>query len=188
MVVHAGVPGGRTADQHFGKGWRGISIRHRDCDAGREIVGLTWDPVHIEQRYGRLDQTKNGFGRSVPLSNSALEPVKKLEPITKECDSNTVFGLQSSQVDSLFRKAKKAALIEELHFHGSRHEAVTRLAEKVEVLDLARIVGIRDLKILMVYYNKHASDCKRSPSLRLEKRNRRPWLRMSAPTDHPFLA
>lgn len=66
--------------------------------------------------------------------------------------------MESSHVDSLFRKAKKAALIEELHFHDTRHEAITRLAERVEVLDLARIVGIRDLKILMVYYNKHASD------------------------------
>lgn len=47
-----------------------------------EIVGLTWNQVHIEQRYVRLDQTKNGFGRSVPLSNRAIELIKKLEPIT----------------------------------------------------------------------------------------------------------
>lgn len=51
-----------------------------------EIVGLTWDRVHVEQRYVRLDQTKNGFGRSVPLSNRALELIKKLDSITKYTD------------------------------------------------------------------------------------------------------
>jgi hypothetical protein len=35
---------------------------------------------------------------------------------------------------------------------------MTRLARKVPVLDLARITGIKDLKILMVYYNATAED------------------------------
>ena len=43
-----------------------------------------------------------------------------------------------------------------MHFHDSRHEAITRLAKKLNVLDLARMTGIRDLKILNVYYNETA--------------------------------
>jgi integrase len=48
--------------------------------------------------------------------------------------------------------------IENLHFHDTRHEAITRLANNVDVLDLARIVGHKDLSMLMVYYNKSTSD------------------------------
>ena len=35
---------------------------------------------------------------------------------------------------------------------------VTRLAAKLNVLDLARMVGHRDLKMLQVYYNASAED------------------------------
>ena len=45
-----------------------------------------------------------------------------------------------------------------LHFHDTRHEGITRLAKKLEVLDLARMVGIRDLSILMVYYKPTATE------------------------------
>ncbi|MCB1764228.1 MAG: site-specific integrase, partial [Gammaproteobacteria bacterium] len=57
-----------------------------------------------------------------------------------------------------FRKIKNRTQIENLTFHDTRHEAITRLSKKLDVLDLARMVGIRDLKILMVYYNATASE------------------------------
>ncbi|MEN8330573.1 site-specific integrase, partial [Acinetobacter baumannii] len=34
----------------------------------------------------------------------------------------------------------------------------TRLARKLEVLDLARMIGHKDLRSLMVYYNATASE------------------------------
>jgi hypothetical protein len=45
-----------------------------------------------------------------------------------------------------------------LTFHHTRHEAITRLAKHYSVLNLARIVGHRDIKQLMTYYNRTASD------------------------------
>jgi len=62
------------------------------------------------------------------------------------------------QLASLFLKARKTCGIKDLHFHDSRHEATTRMAKKLDVLDLARQLGIRDLKILMVYYNATAHE------------------------------
>ena len=50
------------------------------------------------------------------------------------------------------------AKIEDLTFHDSRHEACTRLARKIDVLDLARMIGHRDLRSLMTYYNPSASE------------------------------
>jgi integrase len=45
-----------------------------------------------------------------------------------------------------------------LTFHDARHEATTRLAGKLQVLDLARVTGHRDIKQLMTYYNKDARE------------------------------
>lgn len=114
-----------------------------------EIVSIKPDLVDLANRTCLLPMTKNGSRRTVPLSARAIEILKLVE-----CD----FNLTSRQIDANFRKAKKQAGIDGLHFHDSRHQAITNLAQKVEVLDLARITGIKDLKILMVYYNKSAKD------------------------------
>jgi integrase len=45
-----------------------------------------------------------------------------------------------------------------LTFHDSRHEAITRLARKVDVLDLARIVGHKNISQLLGYYDATASE------------------------------
>jgi integrase len=42
-------------------------------------------------------------------------------------------------------------------FHDTPHLAITRLAKKLGVLDLARMVGHRDLRQLQVYYNVTAA-------------------------------
>lgn len=43
-----------------------------------------------------------------------------------------------------------------MHFHDTRHEAITRLAKRLDVLELARMVGHRDPRSLMIYYNETA--------------------------------
>lgn len=118
-----------------------------------EIVGLVWDRVDIDRCTAQLIETKNGHKREVPLSTEAVRILKQVKSETQ-----SVFNLESSQVDSLFRKAKKMALIEDLHFHDSRATAITRLAKKVDILTLARISGHRDLRMLQIYYRETAED------------------------------
>ena len=46
-------------------------------------------------------------------------------------------------------------MIEDLHFHDSRAEALTRMARKVDVMTLAKISGHKDLRMLQnVYYRE----------------------------------
>jgi len=61
-----------------------------------------------------------------------------------------VFQLRAASLDALFRKGKKRAGLADadLHFHDSRHEGITRLAAVLGVLELARAVGHRDLRML----------------------------------------
>lgn len=116
-----------------------------------EILGLTWD--RVEERYVTLVDTKNGDKRQVPLSIRARELLSMLPRDRAQC-----FSIRSGSASSLFRKARIRAGLDDLHFHDSRHEALTRLAGKLSVLELARMVGHRDPRSLMIYYNATADE------------------------------
>jgi integrase len=120
-----------------------------------EICNLL--PEHFEGRVAHLlgGATKNGYKRDVPLSKRAVQLLEYL-PVPEV--GKPVFGITAASLDALFRDAKERCAIENLTFHDSRHEAITRLSKKMDVLALARIVGHRDLKQLMVYYNATAEE------------------------------
>lgn len=119
-----------------------------------EIRGLTWDRVFISQKYVSLLETKNGTKRNVPLSKRATELLGYMKGI----DKYSVFTVKDGSFDTLWRKLRDRCEIKDLHFHDSRHEACTRLARKLDVLDLARMIGHKDLKSLMIYYNATATE------------------------------
>jgi integrase len=116
-----------------------------------EILGLTW--ADVGPKSVKLPDTKNGDARSVPLSQSARDILAALPR-----SDGPVFGLDPAMRDALFRKAVKRAEIPDLHFHDTRSEAIWRLSKKLDVLQLARVIGHRDLKSLMWYYNESADD------------------------------
>lgn len=118
-----------------------------------EICGLM--PEHVNGRVATLQQTKNGTKRGVPLSTRAVALLDLL-PAPKA--GGTVFGVTARSLDALFRKARNRAGVEDATFHDTRHLAITRLARKLDVLDLARMVGHRDLRQLQVYYNEAPED------------------------------
>lgn len=117
-----------------------------------EILSLTPDLVSLENRVATLLETKNGTSRKVPLSLAAVELLEALP------EAPTYFNMTSANLDALFRRARDNAKIEGLRFHDSRHEAVTRLSKKLDVLSLARMIGHKDIKMLQVYYNESAED------------------------------
>lgn len=115
-----------------------------------EIAGITTDAVHLEHRYVRLPRTKNGDVRDVPLSLRAVEILEALPGLN--------FDLNPGTRDVMFRRARTAAKIPNLHFHDARAEAIWRLSKKLDVLELARVIGHRDPKSLMLYYNASATE------------------------------
>ena len=119
-----------------------------------EIVGLTWERVNFEGRYVSLDVTKNGDHRDVPLSARAVE----LLMMARGLDPVKVFTITSASLDVLFRRARDRCEIKALHFHDTRATALTRLSKKLDIMELARMVGHRDLKSLMIYFRTTATD------------------------------
>lgn len=131
----------------------GAAFRFALANAMRagEIVGLK--PGDISGKVAKVNG-KTGV-RLVPLTGEGLKVLEQMLPLKHR----HVFGLTSSQLDALFRKATKRAMCEDLHFHDSRAEALTRLARKVDVLTLARISGHKDIGLLhRVYYRETAED------------------------------
>lgn len=115
-----------------------------------EIVGL--QPDDVTGRVARLALTKNGTAREVPLSKKALAALSDIE------SDGRYFTARMGSVSHAFTKAVQRAGIVDLHFHDTRHAAITMLAKKLSVLELARAIGHKDLKSLMTYYNETAEN------------------------------
>src|SRR5204862_83624 len=118
------------------------------------MLGLTSRSVDFERRVAHLPMTKNGGARNVPLSTRAVTLLKMLPEVD---GGDPLFNLSAASRDALFRKAKEKAGIAGLTFHDTRHEAITRLAKKLQPLDLARMTGHTNLQELMTYYNESAA-------------------------------
>jgi integrase len=115
-----------------------------------EILGLEW--ADVDERKVTLRQTKNGDSREVPLSPKARLLLAALRCFEKP------FDIANGTRDALFRKLVKQSGIENLHFHDARAEAIYRLSKELDVMTLARAVGHRDLKSLMLYYNESGDE------------------------------
>lgn len=118
-----------------------------------EIWSLTWDNVFLDRGFLTLPITKNGSKRDVPLSTNAVALLKKMDNKRPR-----VFKYNQQSCAAIFRRIVKLVNIKNLRFHDTRHEALTRLARKLDVLDLARMVGHRDPRSLMIYYNPTAEE------------------------------
>jgi integrase len=117
-----------------------------------EILSLSRDNVDMARRVAVVQhkmQHVTGRPREVPLTRQALRLLK----------GHKGFTITSASLDTLFRKARDALLLKDLHFHDSRAEALTRLSKRVDVLTLSRISGHKDLNVLLhTYYRESASD------------------------------
>ena len=118
-----------------------------------EITGLRRRDLHLEERYLHLPMTKNGHSRDVPLSNDAVEMLK-LAP-----GEDLLWTFTSATRDALFRKARKSAGLDGFTFHDARRTATTRLATKLDPMELARVTGHLNInQIIKTYYAPKASD------------------------------
>jgi len=121
-----------------------------------EIVGLLWEQIDLSNGVIRLDMSKNGDRRIVPLSKAAEAAVRALpRPIqggrlTKFYDTR---GLSAA-----FRRACERAGITGLRFHDLRHEAASRLAPHMSVATLAKVAGWKTIQMAMRYYNPTAAE------------------------------
>jgi integrase len=133
--------------------WIGVTFAFALETAARrgEILGLLWADVHIQERWVLFRGTKNGSDRQAPLSTRAVSILESL-PRTDA----RAFPIAGGTFEALWRRWRP---VPGLHFHDTRREATTRLSKKFDALELARITGHRDLKVLLsTYYRPTIQD------------------------------
>lgn len=116
-----------------------------------EIWNMRWEHINWDECGVHLPTTKNGDERDVPLSKRAIQLLRKFNCEEKGPVIDTNPG--SSEV--LFRRARdKAGYKKIIHFHDTRHTAITLIAPKFSnIVELARITGHKNPQQLMTYYN-----------------------------------
>lgn len=120
-----------------------------------EICGLKWEDVRADHVV--LSMTKTGTRRDVPLGPMAQKVLARM----KGWDDTMVFGILPASLDAMFRKARGRAGLAGFTFHDARHTACTHLAQKINVLDLCKMMGWVKTTQALTYYNPKARDIAR---------------------------
>lgn len=141
-----------------------LRLRTNDYRPDQRIVH-----VSAAERGGRKS-SKSGRAstdpsRNVPLTVRAMELLNQLkasmpkgqEPQPGLAKPPYIVGLNDSQRDALWRKARDKSGVTNLKYHDTKHEAATRLAKFLDVLALSHAIGTKDLRLLRdTYYNNDA--------------------------------
>lgn len=184
----AALTGGeRREDGTFSKGARNpwllplVELALETAMRRGELLSLQWENVDLQRRTAHLPDTKNGNARTVPLSTRAANILKALPSYiadgTGDRAVGPVFATTAMALRKGFtraieraqqqyatdceeeRKRPLASFLCDLHFHDTRHEAASRLADKLpNVLELSAVTGHRDLRMLKRYYHPRAED------------------------------
>lgn len=135
-----------------------------------ELQALAWENVNLKVRTARLLDTKNGEEREIPLSRAAVAVFRR----RPKPHSGPVFTITADAFSKAFRRARARArkrylerckadrtrpdpeFLVDVVMHDERHEATSRLAGKLHILDLAAVTGHKDLRMLQRYYHADA--------------------------------
>lgn len=122
-----------------------------------EILSLAWYDVDLGASIARLRDTKNGESRRVPLSQRARTV---LSSIPRHISNARIFWRwnRADSFENAWRRAVRAAGIQNLRFHDLRHEATSRLFERgLSLPEVAAITGHKTWHMLRRYTHLDAS-------------------------------
>lgn len=119
-----------------------------------EIHSIQMTDIHA--RHVHLPKTKNGDARNVPLTKKALELLSVIEH-----DGPKLIPQSENAFRLMWERRKAKVGLEEIKFHDTRHEAITRFVnnQKLPVEVLAKVTGHKTIKVLVnTYYNPDVDD------------------------------
>jgi integrase len=138
-----------------------------------ELLALEWKHVDLKRQTAHLPDTKNGDPRTVPLSTRAVTILTGLP----QSETGRVFPISKMSLRKGFARGLERArtqyrtdcmaaghepspgFLADVHFHDTRHEAASRLANKLSnVLELSAVTGHKDLRMLKRYYHPRAEE------------------------------
>ncbi len=126
-----------------------------------EITGLRWKDIDFQRKIMRLEETKNGDRRAVPLATPAMQLLQELQKV-RRIDTDLVFPREDGKAPIDLRKtfartAAKAGLDEKFRFHDLRHTAASYLAMSgASLIEIATILGHKTMAMVKRY--SHLTD------------------------------
>jgi len=123
-----------------------------------EILALRWKDVDLERHIAKLNVTKTGQPRTLPLSPACLTMLRNLP---RSVDGR-VFPLTMQSLKQAYERSVLRAGIRDFRFHDLRHDSLTRLAKiGLSVLELRAISGHTSTDMLARYVSINAEDLAR---------------------------
>ena len=111
-----------------------------------EVLGLTWDRVDLSRGVIRLERTKSGKRREVPMRQVVYNTLAGL-PGPRE---GRVFKTRS--IRTAFENAAEAAGLDDFHFHDTRHHfASWFMMREGSLQELKEILGHADITMTLRY-------------------------------------
>jgi len=112
-----------------------------------ELLALQWSDIDFFSRLAVVEVSKNGHGRTVPLTPKAIEILIELPRRGKN-----VFPVKANAVRLAWERLRKRAGLEEVKMHSMRHEAISRMFEiGLTIPEVSVISGHRTLSCLQRY-------------------------------------
>jgi len=118
-----------------------------------ELLGLRWKDIDFGRGFIRVEHSKNGEARSVPMDDFLKE---KLLPIKRGKASNDAVFTREGAIVTCFKEAFKAACrragISDFRFHDLRHTAASLLAAGgCDIITLQNILGHKSISMTQRY-------------------------------------
>ncbi len=122
-----------------------------------ELVNIRWEHVALDKRLLFVPQSKNGWGRAVPLTWTAVSVLERRGQAAGDADGP--FARSANAVRLAWERLTRRAGVPDLRFHDLRHEALSRFFERgLSVPEVALISGHKDYRMLTRYTHLRASD------------------------------
>ena len=125
-----------------------------------EILGLTWNQVDLEARMIKVERTKSGRVRYIPINDDLFKQILKLKSDNGE--SPFVFLNPETKRPFLdmktpFKRACRISGIEGMRFHDLRHTFASRLIERgIDIETVRDLCGHSSIKVTERYV--HTTD------------------------------
>jgi excisionase family DNA binding protein len=134
-----------------------------------EILGLEWRQVDLVKRLIKVEKTKSGRSRAIPIDDLLRAELMKLKTkngSTPSCQNvflNPRTSKPISDVKTAFSAALRRAGIKGLRFHDLRHTFASRLIERgIDLITVKELLGHHSVVITQRYTHPSIEQKKRA--------------------------
>jgi excisionase family DNA binding protein len=143
-----------------------------------EILSLKWNQVNLLKRIIRVEKTKSGKIRYIPMNDVLFEELIKLKKQNGKSDHVFLYPRTKkpiADVKTAFNAAKKDAGIKDLRFHDLRHTFASRLVERgVDLITVMDLLGHHSVVVTQRYTHSRADQKMNAVQNLIQKEDKSP--------------